>query len=172
MKPLGWVALLVALFTFLGGAAYGINLLTAPATVAAPVASCEPRTIAKGEPITANLITVDVYNASRTAGLANRYSVGLQRRNFLAGNVGNNPTDRETANTVIIAKDPTDPRVRLVKAQFVGAVAVEPLDNPDSDDIGVLIGRNNADRSLKGGAPTKVTSDRDIEVCLPTVPVD
>ncbi len=156
-----------ALVVFLGGTFIGLRLLTSEADVTATGPTCEPRAVETGEELTSNLVTISVYNASRTAGLANRYSVLLQRRNFLAGTVANNPTDLTTDDVLIVTDDPKDPRVRLVAAQFGGKVRFEKGTVPGSNGVAVLVGRNYADKRLKKKAPTAVESDRRIDACIP-----
>lgn len=172
MKPGGVLLLLVTFAMFIGGGVIGFNLLTSSAdtTVAAP--TCEMRTVAEGEDLTPNLVTVNVYNASRSAGLANRLSVLMQRRGFLAGTVANNPTDLEVENVVILTDDPEDPQVRLVASQF--GDPIEYVDQPSTSDKGVdvLLGPGYADRGVRNDRedPT-VTVDRPVEVCVPILPV-
>lgn len=172
MKPGGVLLLLVTVVMFIGGGVVGFNLLTSSAdtTVAAP--TCERRTVAEGEDLTPNLVTVNVYNASRTAGLANRLAVLMQRRGFLAGTVANNPTDLEVENVVILTDDPKDPQVRLVASQF--GDPIEYVDQPGTSDKGVdvLLGPGYADRGVRNDRedPTVIV-DRPVDVCVPILPV-
>ncbi len=173
MKPTGLLLLLVAIVMFVGGGIIGFNLLTSSADTAVAAPTCTPRTIEKGEDVTPNLVTVNVYNASRTAGLANRVAILMQRRGFLAGTVSNNPTDIETPNIVILAADKSDPQLTVVRAQFSGKVTVQkPPMGSDAENISVLVGRNYATKGLsKKGKTAKAKADKPIEVCLPVLPV-
>lgn len=173
MKPSGLLLMLVAGFVFIAGGAMGFSMLTSSADTAVPAPTCAPRTIEPGEDVTPNLVTVNVYNASRTAGLANRVSVLLQRRGFLTGTVANNPTDVETNNIVILASDESDPRVAVVEAQFSGKVTIQPPPPTlDPDGVSVLVGRNYATKGLsKKGEEAKAEADRRIDVCLPILPI-
>ncbi len=173
MKPGGVLLLFVTFVMFVGGSVIGFNLLTSSAdtTVAAP--TCEMRTVAEGEELTPNLVTVNVYNASRTAGLANRLAVLLQRRGFLAGTVANNPTDLEVANVTILTDDPKDPQVRLAASQF--GAPIEYVDQPAVSDSGVdvLLGPGYADRGVRNDRENPVvTVDREVDVCVPILPVE
>lgn len=171
MRGGGYAVIAAAVVVFLGGTVVGFRLLTSHADVTSSLPTCETRTVEPGEDLTSNLVSVDVYNASRTAGLANRVSRLLQRQNFLPGTVSNNTTDITTDDIVIVTDEPDDPRVKLVAAQFKGSVKIEAGSIAGSDGVAVLVGRNYADQKLKKGAPTKVKSDRTITACVPIAPV-
>jgi hypothetical protein len=173
MRPAGALLLLVAIAVFAGGSVVGFNLLTSSASTSVAAPSCTPKTVAEGDDVTPNLVTVNVYNASRTAGLANRVSILLQRRGFLTGTIANNPTDVKTPNIRIFASDPDDPRVQLVRSQFVGTVTIEePVPTIAQDGVSVLVGSNYASKGLdKDAEDAKITSDRAFDVCLPVLPV-
>ena len=173
MKPSGLLLLLASVGVFIVGSVMGVNLLTSSADTAVAAPTCSPLTIETGEDVTPNLVKVNVYNASRTAGLANRVGVLMQRRGFLTGTVANNPTDIETNDIVILATDKSEPRVAVVKAQFSGKVTIQdPPSTLDSDGVSVLVGRNYATKGLsKKGETAKATADRRIDVCLPILPV-
>lgn len=177
MKPSGFLLILVAIGVFVAGSVTGFNLLTSSATTTVAAPTCTPRTIETGDDVTANLITVNIYNASRTAGLANRISILLQRRGFLAGTVANNPTEIETSDIVILTSDKSDPRVIVISQQFSGKVSYEEpppgtdIDN-DNDNVSVLVGSKYASKGLrKKGEDASATADRSITVCLPVLPV-
>lgn len=172
MKPGGVLLLLVTFAMFIGGGVIGFNLLTSSADTTVAVPTCEMRTVAEGEDLTPNLVTVNVYNASRTAGLANRLSVLLQRRGFLAGTIANNPTDLEVKNVVILTADPQDPQVQLVASQF--GEPIEYVDQPGTSDKGVdvLLGPEYADRGVRKDAEKpSVTLEQQVDVCVPILPV-
>jgi hypothetical protein len=172
VKASGALLLVVIFGVFVGGGFIGFNLLTSSADTTVDAPTCEARTIAEGEELTPNLVTVNAYNASRTAGLANRLSVLLQRRGFLAGTIANNPTDLEVKNVVILTDDPKDPEVRLVASQF--GDPIEFVDAPPLSERGVdvLLGADYADRGVRADRKNPVvTTDRDVTVCVPILPV-
>jgi hypothetical protein len=59
----GGSTILVAVVLFVLGLFVGFKLLTASADTGEPAATCENRTVAKGEKLTSNLVKVNVYNA-------------------------------------------------------------------------------------------------------------
>lgn len=172
MKPGGVLLLLATFVMFIGGGIVGFNLLTSSADTSVAAPTCEMRTVAEGEDLTPNLVTVNVYNASRTAGLANRLAVQMQRRGFLAGTVANNPTDLEVESVVILTDDPEDPMVRLVASQFGPPIEYVDLPSTSDDGVDVLLGPGYADRGVRNDREDpSVTVDSPVDVCVPILPV-
>lgn len=159
---IGACALVLVLGLFVG-----FRLLTASAETAASVPTCEDRTLAVDERVTSNLVKVDVFNASRRAGLANRVSINLQRRNFLAGEVGNSTSAVEPDRVAILTTDPKDARVRLVARQFGDVDYVEP-DISVGDAVVVIVGDDY--EGLREDASTATRTAEPITVCVPVVP--
>lgn len=163
--------LTAAFVVLIAGTVIGFRLLTASADTSAAGPECTERTVAEGETLTANLVTVDVYNTSRRAGLANRASINLQRRGFLGGEVGNSESQYDPARVAILTDDPQDPRVRLVAAQLGKNVTMKEPDVPvDPDHVTVLVGDGFSD--LRDTETREVESDRTISACIPVVPVE
>ena len=150
------------------GVFVGIKLLTASADTFDAAPTCEDRTIDKGGKLTSNLVTVNVYNASQRAGLANRVAINLQRRGFLSGTVANSASEVKPGTAAILTSDRDDPRVKLVAEQFDGVEFAEPDVNVP-DGVTVIVGDDYQD--LAKGAPRELESDRPVTVCVPTVDV-
>lgn len=162
------LVMLGALVVLVAGLFVGFRLLTASADTIDAGPSCESRTVEPDDDVTSNLIMVDVYNASSRAGLANRVSINLQRRGFLAGQVGNSASEVDPDVAAVLAADPDDPRVKLVAAQFGKRVEiVEPDVQVDPDHVTVVVGD---DFEKLGKDVRSTTNDRRFTVCLPTVP--
>ena len=159
--------LVVAVIVFLAGAVVGFRLLTASADTFDEGPTCEQRTIAQGERLTSNLVTVNVYNASQRAGLANRVSINLQRRGFLGGAVANSTSEVKPENVAILTDDRDDPRVKLVAEHFDGVEYAEP-DIRATDGVTVVIGDGYED--LAEG-PREIEAERAVTVCVPIVDV-
>lgn len=172
MKASGALLLLVTFGVFVGGGIVGFNLLTSSADTSVDAPTCEVRTLDEGEEVTPNLVTVNVFNASRTAGLANRIAVLLQRRGFLAGTIANNPTDIEVSNIVILTSDPKDPEVRMVASRL--GKPIEFVDAPRISERGVdvLLGPGYADRGvLTNEAGPVIKTQSAVDICVPVLPV-
>ena len=160
--------LFVAVAVFVVAVFVGFKLLTASADTFDAAPTCEDRTVAEGEELTSNLVTVNVFNASQRAGLANRVSINLQRRGFLGGTVANSTSEVKPDGVAVLTDDRDDPRVELVAAQFEDVEYAEP-DIRAADGVTVVIGDGYKDLV---DAEREVESDREITVCVPVVDVN
>ena len=147
----------------------GWRLLTASADTFDEAPTCENRTVAEGENLTSNLVTVNVYNASQRSGLANRVSINLQRRGFQSGTVANSSSEIKPDGVAILTDDREDPRVKLVALQFDDPEFHEP-DIDVTEGVTVIVGDDYNDLVEK--ADREIESDRAITVCVPTVDVE
>ena len=162
---------MISALTVLGSAAVfviallvGLSLVTSEPDTQAAGPTCEDRQVAAGEALTANLVKVNVLNASGREGLANRVSINLQRKGFLAGTVSNSTSELEVPTVAILTTDPTDPRVQLVALQVPGAQILEP-DIELEEGVTVILGPGYG--AIDDAAPTEVPSDRDLTFCVP-----
>jgi hypothetical protein len=158
----------IAIVLFVVGLFVGFKLLTANADTFDAAPTCENRTVAEGKKLTSNLVTVNVYNASQRAGLANRVGINLQRRGFLAGTVANSTSEVKPDAVAILTDDRDDPRVKLVAQQFEGVEYSEP-DIKIADGVTVVVG-DGYKELVK--APREIESDRAVTVCIPTADTD
>ncbi len=163
-RTTSFVATVVTGVVFVGASVVGWNLMTAKPDVdeAAP---CTPRHVAAGEPLTANLVKVNVLNASGRSGLANRVSINLQRLGFLAGTVGNSDSEIAVDHVAIFTDTPDDPMVQLVALQFQVAPQVVAPDISVGDGVTVVVGPNYGDLNTDG--ITQIESPSDVDVCVP-----
>ena len=101
-RPHPYLTLLAAVLVMGAGVLLGVRMLTSAgeAQVAAP--TCTDRAVATGEPLTPNLVQVNVLNASGREGQANRVTINLQRRGFLEGAIANSTSAQTTAPTVVL----------------------------------------------------------------------
>lgn len=163
------LTLVVAAGVFVFGGVVGFRLLTSSADTADPAPTCTPKTIAKGAQLNSNAVTVNVFNASNRFGLANRVTINLQTNGFVGGTIANSESAVKPSRVAILTDDPKDPRVRLVARQFKDKVAYRTPDVTVDSGIIVIVGDNYS--GLRSKAPTRITTDRDITVCVPTVPL-
>jgi hypothetical protein len=161
------MTIFISVVLFAAGLFVGFKLLTASADTFDEAPTCEDRTVAEGEKLTSNLVTVNVYNASQRAGLANRVGINLQRRGFLAGTVANSTSEVKPGSVAILTDDRDDPRVELVAQQFGDVEFAEPDINAP-DGVTVIVGDDYKDLVE---APRDIESDRTITACVPTVEV-
>lgn len=159
----------VSAIIFVFGGLTGFRLLTTSADTADPAPTCTNKTIGKGEVLNSNVVKVNVFNASQRSGLANRVTINLQTNGFLGGMIGNSESAQKPSRVVILTNDRQDPRVRLVAQQFRDKVGYAKPDITVEDGVIVIVGDDY--QGLRSKAPTKITSDREITVCVPTVPL-
>ncbi len=156
-----------AIAVFVGALILGPMLLTAQPKAPPAVPTCEERTIQPGQSLPSNYLTVNVYNASKKSGVANRVRINLERKGFLGGYVGNNPGALQPKNVMILTQDPSDPRIALVAAQFKGKVEYAAADFDKRNGISVLVGPEF--KGVDPKTPTSVKVKVPVEVCIPTI---
>jgi hypothetical protein len=160
------LTLVTAALVLVGGAGYGANLLLADADTTVEGPTCTDTVVRKGEKLTSNLVTVHVRNASQKSGLANRASLQLQRRGFLAGSIANAPEGVRASRATILAADANDDMVKLVARQVKGDVRVQrpPAGVVLDEGVTLVVGGDYA--GLRK-APAAVTATQDVTVCVP-----
>ena len=163
------LTLVVAAAIFAFGGLTGFRLLTSSADTADEAPTCTTKTVTQGERLDSNLVTVNVFNASNRAGLANRVTINLQTNGFLGGTISNSESATKPSKVAILTDDPRDPRVRLVARQFKDKVAYRKPDITVDSGVIVIVGDDYS--GLRKKAPTRITSDRDITACVATVPL-
>jgi len=131
-----------------------------------PESSCTDRTVKAGETIHSNMITVSVFNAGTTEGLATKVIEQLQARGFAPGNTGNAPrTVDDPGTAVVYSNAPTDPAVRLVARQFGrGTQVVKQSGEPLGIGIVVVVGN---DVKKLSPADRAIVADVTSSVCGP-----
>lgn len=165
-KQLITMATLIVLF--LGGTFWGFQLLTSEASpVSTPAPTCKDHTVKPGEKLTTNLVRVNVYNTSQRSGLANRVHINLQRRGFLAGEIGNSPDGVKARTVTIVTKDRQSSPVRLVAKQFKNKVKYTAPKSPLEDGVTIIVGDDFA--GLRKNPARSVKAKQDLTVCVPIV---
>ena len=144
------------------GAAYGWAALTKPVPSLKQKISteCVPTTIAKGDNVGPDQVTISVLNASTREGLAGRTMAQFVAQGFYEGETGNAPKGTKVGNVQIWTTDRGSAAINLVKSRFKGkfAVVATPSDLPG---ITVVVGDDftslrDGKPSVKAFAPTKV----------------
>lgn len=146
-------------------AGFQMLLATPPQPAAAP--TCEPRTVAAGDKLSSNVVTVNVFNASKKSGLANRVNINLQRNGFLGGEIGNSNSGAKPAPVTILTNDQNDPRVELVAAQFSNDVKYAVPDIAVKEGVVIVIG--DGFTKLKSKPARSIVASTDVTTCVPVV---
>jgi acetolactate synthase regulatory subunit len=133
-----------------------------PTDSAAP--TCTPEEIKAGERIRSRQVTVSVYNGGTRDGLAERTLRGLKRRGFVAGDVGNAPSDINVRRVQVWSTVEKDARARLVARQFGKRTTIRHADEALGPGVDVIVG-NRFNGLVKAKRSLRVRSEQ--EVCLP-----
>ena len=152
---------------FVVGTVAGFQMLIAKPDQPPEAASCQETKVAAGEALTSNVVTVNVFNASKASGRANRVNINLQRNGFLGGQIGNSTSAAKPARVTILTNEPDDPRVKLVAAQFQDKVAYAVPDITVKQGVVIVIG--DGFTRLKGKPPRSIVAATDVSTCVPVV---
>ena len=137
------LTLTVLVVLLLVGALVGWRSLTAPLPEEEPAttgASCVEQ-LRRGDTVRTADVTVSVYNAGTTSGLASRTQEQLVERGFITGDVGNAPGALgDVRRAVVLARSAEDPAARLVARQLGRDVEVTVSDEDLGAGVDVVVG--------------------------------
>jgi hypothetical protein len=133
-----------------------------PAKVDTPI--CVGTTVAAGDKVFPEQVTVSVYNAGQREGLAGRTMSLLTGAGFAEGQVGDITNARVTA-VAIWADDPDNPAVQLVASRLGADVDVVRREGPGAG-VDVIVG-DGFRRVFRGDR--FVVAGTDATICSPPV---
>jgi hypothetical protein len=146
-------------------AVWGWTNATQPFPGRTEAPKCVDRTIAEGEKVYADQVTVSVYNASDRNGLAGRTMTLFTDAGFGEGDTGNAPRGADVATAAIWTETPQSPAVKLVASRLGPDVEVV---RRDSQGVGVMVLVGNEFRDLVKGRRSAVAT-QETEICSPPV---
>jgi hypothetical protein len=163
----------VLMILLLLGLVWGWSHLTAPfpslsagGSSDEPTSTCDTVRVKAGQKVHSNMVTVSVFNAGTTEGLATDVMEQLEARGFAPGNTGNAPREVDDPGTAVVySYAPTNPAVRLVARQF-GADTQIVKHPGDALGIGIVVVVGNDVKKLSPADRTIVAS-ADATVCGP-----
>ena len=132
-----------------------------------PEAACSVRSVAKGEKVDPGEVTVSVFNAGTTDGLATKTMEQLATHGFAPGETGN-ASSANVDRVEVWAEDARNPAVRLVTS-YLGRSAKVVTPEGDSLGVGVVVVVGDNFRRVRPGR-TFVRARDDVEVCSPNNP--
>ena len=145
-------------------AVWGWNAATKPLPAKVDSAICVDTSVAAGEKVYPQQVTVSVYNAGRREGLAGRTMQQLNDAGFTPGQPGN-AASAKVASVAIWTTQPDSPDVQLLASYLGKDVKIERREGPG---IGVTIVVGDKFGDLAEGARS-VVADADTEICSPPV---
>jgi hypothetical protein len=169
------VTMLVLIGILVLGAVWGWRSLFAelPETEASagdePAENCTTELVDAGEKLRSRQVRVSVFNAGTRAGLAGQTLDALIDRGFLAGQIGNAPSDLDVRRVQVWSTVEDDPAARLVARQFGKKVKVRYSDEDLGTGVDVIVG--DRFNGLKK-APRAIAVKTSREVCVPVDPAD
>ena len=153
---------LVVLVALVSGAAwYGYQSVMRAVPGAGPTEVCNSPSPGVKQRITAARVTVNVLNAGRVSGLADRTAEQLRQRGFTVDTVGN---DRESkvARVEVRGRASNAPEVLLVAANLTKPTVRS--DNRDDVSVDIILGSEFHGLASRG--PTAMDVDTPIPVCV------
>ena len=131
-------------------------------------AACSVRAVAKGEKVDPDEVTVSVFNAGTTDGLATKTMEQLQSSEFAPGETGNAPRGSDVNKVEVWAEDARNPAVRLVTS-YLGRSAKVVTPEGEALGVGVVVVVGDDFRRVRPGRRFVRARD-DVEVCSPNNP--
>ena len=144
---------------------WGWGAATEPLPEKADSPICVDRTVAEGEKVFPQDVTVSVYNAGTREGLAGRVLQALADAGFHEGNSGNAAPTVRVSVAQIWTREPDNPDVRLVASRLGDGVTIEERD-PVGTGVTVVVGDGFTE--VQDGRRA-VVARSDATICSPTI---
>lgn len=165
LRTVGTLAALLVLLLL--GVTWGWSAVTAPLPESEESAAlCEDVTVAEGEKVFPEQVTVSVLNAGSREGLASRTMADLVGKGLHQGQNANAPDDAEVDYVEIWTDDPGSPAVRLVRSYLTegGKGVVVVRRDPLNLGVNVVVGDDYGE--VVDGR-TSVVARQDAIICSP-----
>lgn len=158
---------LVLLIGLLGGAAwYGWKSVLGGDETAAVTQVCSTPSPAGKQRIAAKDVTLNIYNAGKVKGLADRTSEQLLARGFKVDDIGNDAQESKVKNVELRGRAKNAPEVLLMMAQVTGAIVVP--DGRQEATVDFVLGSEFA--GLRAKAPKELEVTSPLAVCTTSPP--
>jgi len=146
------------------GVAWAWSAVTEPFPEDEEATTCVSASVAEGEKVYPEQVTVSVLNGGNREGLANKTMADLVNAGLDKGDLGNAPEDTEVSGVEIWAEDLKNPAVRLV-ASFLGKDAKLVRRDPPLAGVNVVVGE---DFSGVTEGRKSVAAEEDSTICGPS----
>jgi len=157
------LGLLTVLLVLVG--LWGWNAATDPLPGKSDPPKCVPTSVAAGDKVFPQQVTVSVYNASDTNGLAGRTMGVFAEAGFNQGDTANAPRNAQVTTSAIWTSTPENPDVLLVASRLGQSVDVV---RRDGLGVGVTVIVGDEFEDLARGKKSMVAED-DADICSPPV---
>ncbi|MFD2083331.1 LytR cell envelope-related transcriptional attenuator [Actinopolymorpha cephalotaxi] len=167
----GPLTLAVLLGLVAGAGWFGWHAVLKAIPGAGPDLVCSTPAAGQTQRISATKVVVNVYNASKIGGLAERTATDLRQRGFTVGTVANDPKKAKVKFAEVRGRAKDAPEVILVAAQV--AKEKVSVDNRTDASVDLVLGTDFHGFVTK--APTAMDVTTTVPVCVkpsPTAPGD
>jgi hypothetical protein len=148
------------------GVTWGWSSMTAPFPESEDPPICEDVTIAAGEKVYPDQVTVSVLNAGERAGLAASIMQALVDEGFVAGERANAPSRTNVAKAEIWTDDPQSAAVHLVASYLAKNGKGVAIREQETDELGVNVVVGDKFTDVVKGRKS-LTAQEDTTVCSP-----
>lgn len=162
----GPFTLLVLLGLLSSAAWYGWDSVLNVAPAPSPTQVCSTPKPEEKQRISAQTVTLNVYNAGKISGLADRTADLLRQRGFTIAKVGNSPYDAKIKTVEVRGRHKDAPEVLLVGEQLSGET--RRGDERTDTSVDVILGSEYA--GLVSKAPKAMEVDTRVPVCVTMTP--
>lgn len=150
------------------GVVWAWSAVTEPFPEDEETVTCDLVSVAKGEKVYPDQVTVSVLNAGNEEGLANRTMAALVKAKLVEGDLDNAPDDADVSGVEIWTDDEDNPAVLLV-ASYLGKDVKVVRRDPPLPGVNVVVGEDFT-KVTKGRKSVAATEDTTI--CGPSTAED
>jgi hypothetical protein len=150
------------------GVTWGWSEATAPLPEYKDPPICENTTLAAGEKVYPDQVTVSVINAGKTEGLAGKTMDQLVAKGFFRGELANASSDAKVSGAEIWTDDPDSAAVRLVATYLSKNGRGVAIKEQETDQLGINVVVGDEFGAVVTGRKT-IAAKSDATICSPAV---
>ncbi len=150
------------------GVTWGWSAVTAPLPTYEDPPVCENTTLAAGDKVYPDQITVSVINAGKREGLASQTMEQLVAKGFVRGGIANAPSQTKVAGAEIWTDDPQSAAVRLVATYLGKKARGVAIRDRESDELGINVVVGDQFKAVVTGRKG-LAAKSDATICSPPV---
>ncbi len=150
------------------GVTWGWSAVTAPLPEYEDPPICENTTLATGDKVYPDQVTVSVINAGKTEGLAGKTMEALVAKGFFKGELANAPDGSKVAGAEIWTDDPDSAAVRLVATYLAKNGRGVAIKEQETEQLGINVVVGDEFEAVVTGRKA-IAAKSDATICSPNV---
>ncbi len=150
------------------GVTWGWSAVTAPLPTYEDPPVCENTTLAAGDKVYPDQVTVSVINAGKREGLAGQTMEQLVAKGFVRGEIANAPSQAKVSGAQIWTDDPKSAAVVLVATYLSKKGRGVEIKEQESDALGINVVVGDQFKAVVAGRKA-VAAKSDATICSPPV---